>query len=135
LEDGVSIPRKTRSVIDNLRFAPTRQPFVKDRDRPSMAYPLLEKRFGEAGAIGAPSAVINAIVDALHHKGVRHVDMPATPVAGLAGAARGPLTASSPRARQCKPFPALLRPHVETFAVHVTVDSMASRLSMAVLPK
>jgi carbon-monoxide dehydrogenase large subunit len=34
------------------------------------------KGAGEAGAIGAPPAVINAVVDAL---GVRHVDMPATP--------------------------------------------------------
>jgi len=35
---------------------------------------------GEAGAIGAPSAAINAIVDALHRKaGIRHIDMPATP--------------------------------------------------------
>jgi aerobic carbon-monoxide dehydrogenase large subunit len=38
------------------------------------------KGAGEAGAIGAPPAAINAIVDALHRKaGVRHIDMPATP--------------------------------------------------------
>jgi carbon-monoxide dehydrogenase large subunit len=43
------------------------------------ANPLGIKGAGEAGAIGAPPALINAIVDALHHKGVRHVDMPATP--------------------------------------------------------
>ena len=37
------------------------------------------KGAGEAGAIGAPPAVINAIVDAIHaHTGVKHVDMPAT---------------------------------------------------------
>jgi aerobic carbon-monoxide dehydrogenase large subunit len=41
--------------------------------------PLGIKGAGEAGAIGAPPALINAIVDALHHKGVRHIDMPATP--------------------------------------------------------
>jgi carbon-monoxide dehydrogenase large subunit len=29
--------------------------------------------------VGAPPAVINAIIDALHEKGVKHVDMPATP--------------------------------------------------------
>src|SRR5262245_57603336 len=35
---------------------------------------------GEAGAVGAPPAVINAIVDALHRRvGLRHIDMPATP--------------------------------------------------------
>ena len=32
-----------------------------------------------ADAIGAPPAVINAIVNALRHLGVTHVDMPATP--------------------------------------------------------
>src|SRR3989440_11983378 len=43
------------------------------------ANPLGIKGAGEAGAIGSPPAVINAIVDALHQKGVRHIDMPATP--------------------------------------------------------
>ena len=53
--------------------------------RPEAAY-LLERlvdaaaRELEAGAVGAPPAVINAIVDALHrHNGTRHIDMPATP--------------------------------------------------------
>ncbi|BBK30568.1 carbon-monoxide dehydrogenase large subunit [Stella humosa] len=41
--------------------------------------PLGVKGSGEAGAIGAPPAVINAIVDALRHLGVNHIDMPATP--------------------------------------------------------
>ncbi len=41
--------------------------------------PLGAKGVGEVGSIGAPPAVINAIVDALAHLGVRHVDMPATP--------------------------------------------------------
>ena len=46
---------------------------------PCTANPLGIKGAGEAGAIGAPPAVINAIVDALYAKGVRHIDMPATP--------------------------------------------------------
>jgi len=47
---------------------------------PTMANPLGVKGAGEAGAVGAPPAVINAVVDALHRKaGVRHIDMPATP--------------------------------------------------------
>src|SRR6185369_2995642 len=47
---------------------------------PTKANPLGVKGAGEAGAVGAPPAVINAIVDALHHHaGVRHIDMPATP--------------------------------------------------------
>lgn len=37
------------------------------------------KGAGEAGCIGAPPAVINAVVDALAEFGIRHVDMPATP--------------------------------------------------------
>jgi carbon-monoxide dehydrogenase large subunit len=41
--------------------------------------PLGVKGCGEAGAIGAPPAVINAIVDALADLGVRDVPMPATP--------------------------------------------------------
>jgi carbon-monoxide dehydrogenase large subunit len=34
---------------------------------------------GEAGAIGTPPAVINAVLDALRPLGVRELDMPATP--------------------------------------------------------
>jgi carbon-monoxide dehydrogenase large subunit len=41
--------------------------------------PLGVKGCGEAGAIGAPPAVINAICDALKDYGVTHIDMPATP--------------------------------------------------------
>jgi carbon-monoxide dehydrogenase large subunit len=40
--------------------------------------PLGSKGVGEVGAIGSPPAVINAVVDALAHLGVRHVEMPAT---------------------------------------------------------
>jgi carbon-monoxide dehydrogenase large subunit len=46
---------------------------------PCRTNPLGMKGAGEAGSIGAPPAVINALVDALAHLGVRHVDMPATP--------------------------------------------------------
>jgi carbon-monoxide dehydrogenase large subunit len=41
--------------------------------------PMGVRGCGEAGAIGAPPAVINAIVDALGEFGVTHIDMPATP--------------------------------------------------------
>ncbi|MBL4872675.1 MAG: carbon monoxide dehydrogenase, partial [Rhodobacteraceae bacterium] len=34
---------------------------------------------GEAGAIGSPPTVINAVVDALSGLGVTHIDMPASP--------------------------------------------------------
>jgi len=47
---------------------------------PSTSNPFGVKGAGEAGSVGAPPAVINAIVDALYHRaGIRHVDMPATP--------------------------------------------------------
>lgn len=41
--------------------------------------PLGVKGCGEAGAIGSPAAVINAVTDALWHLGIRDVPMPATP--------------------------------------------------------
>jgi len=37
------------------------------------------KGCGEVGTIGSPATVMNAVVDALSHLGVSHVDMPATP--------------------------------------------------------
>jgi aerobic carbon-monoxide dehydrogenase large subunit len=47
---------------------------------PSTSNPFGVKGAGEAGAVGAPPAVINAVVDALYHRaGLRHIDMPATP--------------------------------------------------------
>ncbi len=41
--------------------------------------PLGAKGIGEAGTIGATPAVQNAVVDALAHLGVRHIDMPTSP--------------------------------------------------------
>jgi carbon-monoxide dehydrogenase large subunit len=41
--------------------------------------PLGTKGCGEAGAIGSPPAVINAVLDALHGVGVKEFDMPASP--------------------------------------------------------
>jgi aerobic carbon-monoxide dehydrogenase large subunit len=46
---------------------------------PSPLNPLGAKGIGESGAIGATPAVQNAVVDALRHLGVTHVDMPLTP--------------------------------------------------------
>jgi carbon-monoxide dehydrogenase large subunit len=42
--------------------------------------PLGVKGAGESGTIGAPVAVTNAVVDALWHLGIRHIDMPLTPL-------------------------------------------------------
>lgn len=49
------------------------------RPVPCTTNPLGLKGAGEAGAIGACPAVINALVDALAGHGVTHIDMPATP--------------------------------------------------------
>jgi carbon-monoxide dehydrogenase large subunit len=46
---------------------------------PCASNPLGVKGAGEAGAVGSPPAVINAVVDALSARGVTHIDMPATP--------------------------------------------------------
>nr|MDP8995314.1 xanthine dehydrogenase family protein molybdopterin-binding subunit [Pseudomonadota bacterium] len=52
----------------------------KFNEIPCKTNPLGAKGCGEAGAIGAPPATINAVVDALQDYGVTHVDMPATPL-------------------------------------------------------
>ena len=47
---------------------------------PSTTNPLGVKGIGEAGAIGAPTAVMNAVIHALRPFGVTHVELPATPM-------------------------------------------------------
>ncbi len=46
---------------------------------PSPLNPLGAKGVGEAGCIGMPPAVVNAVVDALAPLGITHLDMPLTP--------------------------------------------------------
>src|SRR6266568_3616515 len=46
---------------------------------PSPHQPLGAKGVGESATVGAPAAIANAVVDALWHLGVRHVDIPITP--------------------------------------------------------
>ncbi|HXL45131.1 MAG TPA: molybdopterin cofactor-binding domain-containing protein, partial [Candidatus Binatia bacterium] len=46
---------------------------------PSPRNPLGAKGIGEAGTIGIPPAMVNAVVDALSPFGVTHLDMPLTP--------------------------------------------------------
>jgi carbon-monoxide dehydrogenase large subunit len=58
--------------------------FVVDHscNTPCTHNPLGVKGCGEAGAIGSPPAVVNAVIDALQrggHKTVTHIDMPLTP--------------------------------------------------------
>ncbi|HXG39925.1 MAG TPA: aerobic carbon-monoxide dehydrogenase large subunit, partial [Candidatus Limnocylindrales bacterium] len=46
---------------------------------PSPHHPLGAKGVGESATVGAPPAIANAVVDALWHLGVRHIDIPITP--------------------------------------------------------
>jgi len=46
---------------------------------PSPDHPLGAKGVGESATVGAPPAIVNAVVDALAHLGVRHVEIPMTP--------------------------------------------------------
>jgi len=45
---------------------------------PSPHHPLGAKGVGESATVGAPPAIANAVVDALWHLGVRHIDIPIT---------------------------------------------------------
>ena len=45
---------------------------------PSPHHPLGAKGVGESATVGAPAAIVNAVVDALWHLGVRHIDIPIT---------------------------------------------------------
>jgi len=45
---------------------------------PSPHHPLGAKGVGESATVGAPPAIVNAVVDALWHLGVRHIDIPIT---------------------------------------------------------
>ena len=48
-------------------------------ETPTDRNPLGAKGIGESGTIGATPAVQNAVVDALAHLGIRHVELPCTP--------------------------------------------------------
>jgi carbon-monoxide dehydrogenase large subunit len=59
---------------------------------PTPLNPLGAKGIGESATIGSTPAVQNAVVDALTHLGVRHIDMPCTPArvwSAIQAAARG----------------------------------------------
>src|SRR5690606_15149410 len=51
-------------------------PVVFNENAPTATNPLGTKGAGEAGATGAPPAVVNAVCNALN---IRHIDMPLTP--------------------------------------------------------
>jgi carbon-monoxide dehydrogenase large subunit len=47
-------------------------------ETPTFVNPLGVKGIGESGTIGSTPAVQSAVVDAISHLGIRHLDMPAT---------------------------------------------------------
>lgn len=49
-------------------------------ETPTTYNPLGAKGIGEAGTIGSTPAVQNAVIDAVAHLGVRHIDMPTSPM-------------------------------------------------------
>ncbi len=64
-------------------------------ETPTPRNPLGAKGIGQGGAVGATPAVQNAVVDALSHLGVRHIDLPLSPqrvweAISVARACRGP---------------------------------------------
>src|SRR5215210_7589852 len=78
-EDGNLV---TGTMVDYLiPGAPEIPNMILDRtETPSPTNPMGVKGIGESGAIAAQPAVINAVIDALSHEGVTHVDMPASPM-------------------------------------------------------
>jgi aerobic carbon-monoxide dehydrogenase large subunit len=78
-EDGTLT---TASMVDYMiPGAPELPNYTLERTvTPSPSNPLGVKGVGEAGTIGAPPAVINAVVDALQPYGVNNIDKPASPM-------------------------------------------------------
>lgn len=79
-DDTGQVP--TGSLLDYAVPRASHMPWVVTArtETPSPRNPLGVKGVGEAGTIGATPAVVNAVLDALAPFGVRHLDMPLTPV-------------------------------------------------------
>jgi carbon-monoxide dehydrogenase large subunit len=77
-DDGNPI---TSNLADYAAISATELPSFElfPIETPTDVNPLGAKGIGESGTIGSTPAVQNAVVDALSHLGVRHVDMPASP--------------------------------------------------------
>jgi carbon-monoxide dehydrogenase large subunit len=71
----------TASFIDYGLPTAAEMPQVEtaSTETPTPLNPLGAKGIGEAGTVGSTPAVHNAVIDALSHLGVRHIDMPCTP--------------------------------------------------------
>ena len=86
--DDQGIPR-TASLVDYLipTIGEVPQVVTATTETLSPNNPLGAKGIGESGTIGSTPAIQNAVVDALSHRGVRHIDMPLTPERVWAGLA------------------------------------------------
>jgi carbon-monoxide dehydrogenase large subunit len=51
---------------------------TSNTETPSPRNPLGAKGIGESGTIGSTPAIHNAVIDAVSHLGIRHIDMPLT---------------------------------------------------------
>jgi carbon-monoxide dehydrogenase large subunit len=71
----------TGTLADYAAITATELPSFEllSMETPTDLNPLGAKGIGEAGTIGSTPAVQNAVIDAVAHLGVRHIDMPATP--------------------------------------------------------
>jgi carbon-monoxide dehydrogenase large subunit len=71
----------TGSFLDYATLTAPDMPTIEVEltETPSLVNPLGARGVGEAGAIGGPPAVVNAVVDALTPFDVRHIDMPLLP--------------------------------------------------------
>jgi carbon-monoxide dehydrogenase large subunit len=65
-----ALPRASDGLMFGFRSHPV----------PAKTNRLGAKGCGEAGCAGSLPAVMNAVVDALSEYGIRHIDMPATPL-------------------------------------------------------
>ena len=77
--DGDGNPLTSNLADYSFPSAADLPPFESQlQETPSPNNALGAKGIGESGTIGAPPAVQNAVIDALSHLGVRHIDMPVT---------------------------------------------------------
>ena len=72
----------TGTLADYAAITATELPSFElvEMETPTTVNPLGVKGIGEAGTIGATPAALSAVVDAVAHLGIRHIDMPATPL-------------------------------------------------------
>jgi carbon-monoxide dehydrogenase large subunit len=70
----------TSNLADYAMISATELPSFElvPMETPTFINPLGAKGIGESGSIGSTPAIQSAVVDAVSHLGVRHIDMPTT---------------------------------------------------------